>query len=137
MEPDWSLSIAVAPELNVNLQEAGRARSSTRHLALPHARVQQCHPGDRGSAAKERSAARPDARLSVAGDEHVLGAVLVEWFTSEVAVQRLQLQSGDVDESQPLVLRGPPQRTRSAVVEGEVDPVVTDEVPGVCGTGWS
>jgi hypothetical protein len=44
MEPDWSLSIAVAPELNVNLQEAGRARSSTRHLALPHASVQQCHP---------------------------------------------------------------------------------------------
>ena len=46
MEPDRSLSIAVAPELNVNLQEAGRARSSTRHLALPQGSVQQCHPSE-------------------------------------------------------------------------------------------
>jgi chromate transporter len=46
---------------------------------------------------------------SAAGDEHVLAAVAVERLTGEAAVEGLQLEAGDVEQAQPLVLRGPPQ----------------------------
>ncbi len=63
---------------------------------------------------------------SAAGNEHVLATVVVKWLFGEATVERLQLQAGDFEEPEPLVLRRPPQRARRAVVEDHVDPVVTD-----------
>lgn len=50
-------------------------------------------------------------------------------------MQRLELQTSDVDQPQPLVLRRPPQRARRAVVERHVDPVLADRVPVGVGHG--
>lgn len=55
--------------------------------------------------------------------------VIGERLAGEAAVKRLQVQAGDVDEPEPLVLGGPPQGTLRAGVEDDVDPVVTDRVP--------
>src|SRR5215204_1939426 len=83
-----------------------------------------------------RRSRRPSVVLSgwgSAGDEDVLGAVVVEWGAIEAAVHGLHLEAGDVDEAEPLVLRGPPQRAGSAIVQDDVDTVVADrEVISVC-----
>jgi hypothetical protein len=54
---------------------------------------------------------RPKRRgtRSAPRDEHVFGAVVRERLALEAPVQRLELQAGDVDQAQPLVLRCPPQ----------------------------
>src|SRR5215472_8589111 len=65
----------------------------------------------------------------VAGDEHVLVALVGAGLTGEAAVQRRNLQAGHVQQPQPLVLRRPPQGACPAAVEGEVDPVVAHPVP--------
>ncbi len=44
----------------------------------------------------------------------------------EPAVERLDLESGDVDEAEPLVLRGPPQTADATVVVHDVEAVVAD-----------
>jgi hypothetical protein len=46
----------------------------------------------------------------------------------EAAVKRLQLEAGDVEESEPLVLRCPPEGAPRAVVTDDVDPVVARRV---------
>jgi hypothetical protein len=63
------------------------------------------------------------------GDEHVLLAVVGERLAGEAAIQRLQLETGDVEEPEPLVPGRPPQRARRAVIAGNVDPVVPHRVP--------
>src|SRR5512132_608537 len=70
---------------------------------------------------------------STAGDEHVFAAVIVERASFEVPEERLELKPRDIEQPQPLVLGRPPQRTGRAVVEREVDPVVTDRVPDCVG----
>src|SRR5215469_6472206 len=73
--------------------------------------------------------ARRSGRWLAAGDEHVFPAVVAERFSGEAAVECLDLQARDIDESEPLVLGGPPHRTRCAAVEGDVDPVVAYRIP--------
>ena len=46
---------------------------------------------------------------SAAGDEHVLPALIGERLAGEAAMERLQLETGYVEEPEPLVLRGPPE----------------------------
>jgi hypothetical protein len=48
----------------------------------------------------------------------------------ETTVERLQVETGDIEEPEPLVLRRPPDGARRAVVEGDVDAVVAHRVPG-------
>src|SRR4051812_2912636 len=62
------------------------------------------------------------------GDEDVLAAVVVQRFAGESAVERLQAEARNVEEPQPFVLRRPPERTGSALVQGDVDTVVADAV---------
>jgi hypothetical protein len=62
-------------------------------------------------------------------DEDVLRAVVVEWLAAESAVKCLKRQPCGVEQPKPLVLRGPPQRARGAVLENYVDPVVANRVP--------
>ena len=68
-------------------------------------------------------------RDPAAGDEHVFAAVAGIRLAGEAAVERLQLEAADVEEPRPLLLGCPPQGTPRAVVEGDVDPVVTYRVP--------
>jgi hypothetical protein len=49
----------------------------------------------------------------VAGDEHVLVALVGERLTGEAAVERRHLQARYVQQSQSLVLRRPPQGAES------------------------
>ena len=63
------------------------------------------------------------------GDEHVLSAVVFERLAGEAGPERLQLETGDVDETEPLVLRCPPKRARSVSVQVDVDPIVSHRVP--------
>src|SRR5438874_8375759 len=74
-------------------------------------------------------------RGSAARDEDVLPAVLVERLAGETAMECFELQAGDVEESEPLVLGGPPQRACTALVEGDVDSVVSDRVLNGVGDG--
>src|SRR3954452_12937983 len=62
------------------------------------------------------------------GHEDVLTAVVVERLPGESAVERLEAQPRDVEEAQPFVLGRPPERTGSAIVQGDVDSVVADAV---------
>ena len=56
----------------------------------------------------------------------------------EAAVERLELEPGDVEQPLPLVLRRPPERDRPPVVVRDVDPVVGRRRSRiVCGTGSS
>src|SRR5579864_5046770 len=60
-------------------------------------------------------------------DEDVLVAVLPKRLAGKAAIELLELKSGDVEESEPLVLGGPPQRARPPIVQGDVDPVRSEE----------
>ena len=61
--------------------------------------------------------ARPEGMVSLpytsgtTCDEHVLAARIVEGFPVEPAVERLQVQLGDVQQAEPLVFGCPPQGT--------------------------
>ena len=62
------------------------------------------------------------------GQEDVLGAVVVERFAGESAIESFQPQARDVEEPQPFVLGCPPERTGSTIVQGDVDSVIADAV---------
>ena len=49
-------------------------------------------------------------------------------FPGEAAVERFQLETGDVEEPEPLVLGGPPEGARRAIVESHVDPIVASDL---------
>src|SRR6185503_5315264 len=51
-------------------------------------------------------------------------AVVVNRLAGEATVERLHLKSGDFEEPKPLVPGSPPERTRRAAVEDDIDPVV-------------
>src|SRR6266571_7255129 len=70
-----------------------------------------------------------------AAHEDVLPAVFCERLAGEAAVKGLEFQTGHVEESEPLVLRCPPERARLAAVEGEVDSIVADGVANGVGHG--
>ena len=52
------------------------------------------------------------------GQEDVLGAVVVERFAGESAIESYQPQARDVEEPQRFVLGCPPERTGSTIVQG-------------------
>ena len=62
------------------------------------------------------------------GYEDVLTAVVVERFPGESAMESFEAQARDVEEPQPFVLGCPPERTGSAIVQGDVDSVIADAV---------
>src|SRR3954454_9996051 len=62
------------------------------------------------------------------GHEDVLTAVVVERFPGEPAIESFEAEARDVEEPEPFVLRRPPKGTGPAVVQGDVDSVVTDAV---------
>ncbi len=64
-----------------------------------------------------------------AGDEDVIAAFVVERLAGEAAVQRFQLEAGDVEQPEPFVPRRPPERARRTAVEREIDAVFADRVP--------
>ena len=102
-------------------------------VAITLARQHRLAPWDAAILAAARRAGRAEieprsAPLSTPRDEHVLRAVVRERLALEAAVQRLELQTGHVEQAQPLVLRRPPQRARPAAVEHQVDPVIADRV---------
>src|SRR4051812_11890801 len=66
--------------------------------------------------------------------EDVLAAVFGEGLAGEPAVQRLQMEPGDVEQAEPFVLGRPPERACLAAVEDEVDPIVAD---GVANGVWN
>ncbi len=74
---------------------------------------------------------------SAMGNEDVLAAVVVERLLGEPAVERFQPETGDVEEAEPFILGGPPQRAGRPGVELDVDPVVADGVPVHVGHGQS
>jgi hypothetical protein len=63
-----------------------------------------------------------------AGYEDVLVAVVVERLPGESGIESFQPQARDLEESQPFVFGCPPERTGSAIVQGDVDPVLADAV---------
>src|SRR5918911_1078613 len=63
-----------------------------------------------------------------AGHEDVLVAVVVERLAGESAVESFEVQASDVEQPQPFVLGGPPERTGSITVQGDVDAVIADAV---------
>src|SRR6188508_2414086 len=65
---------------------------------------------------------------SAVHDEDVLATRCRQRTPVEVAVQRVDGESRDVDETEPLVLRRPPQRAPAAVVAHDVDAIVRDVV---------
>src|SRR5215218_9704734 len=62
------------------------------------------------------------------GHEDVLTAVVVERFPGESAIESFEAQTRDVEEPQPFVLGCPPERTRSTIVQGDVDSVIAHAV---------
>jgi len=60
---------------------------------------------------------RRSTAVSSVGDEHIFPAVIGVRLTGEPGIERLQLESGDVEEPEPLVLRCPPEGAPRAVVE--------------------
>lgn len=65
-----------------------------------------------------------------AGDEYVFAAVVRERLAGESSIERLQAQTRDVDQPEPLVLLRPPERAGPAGIKRKVDPVVARRPPG-------
>src|SRR5262249_17695123 len=63
-------------------------------------------------------------RSSRASDEHVFPAIVSKRLACEATVEHFQLETGDVEQPEPLVLGCPPQRALRAIVECQVDPIV-------------
>jgi len=76
-------------------------------------------------------------RSSRASDEHVFPAIVSKRLSCEATVERFQLETGNVDEPEPLVLGCPPERARRAIVECQVDPIVPYGIPDGMGRGSS
>src|SRR5439155_18017480 len=66
-------------------------------------------------------------------DPHLLLAPLVVWPPVEPAIERFDLEPGDLDEALPFRARRPPERDRRALRQRDVDPIVrrnlVDPVP--------
>jgi hypothetical protein len=67
---------------------------------------------------------RGSTAVWTAGDEDALATVRRERLPGETAVECFQAESGDVEQTEPLVLRGPPQMASRVVVTHEIDSVV-------------
>ena len=68
---------------------------------------------------------------STAGDEDLFPAVVGKRLAGKAGVERVHLESGDVEEPEPLVLGGPPEGDRRAIVADNVDPIIARCVPDV------
>ena len=66
---------------------------------------------------------------SRASDEHIFPAIVSKRLPCEAAVERFQLETGDIEEPEPLVLGCPPEGALRAIVEGQVDPIVAYGIP--------
>ncbi len=73
-------------------------------MSLPGAHVQP--PGPRGMIS---CCSLKSRRRSIAGDEHVLPAIVGERLAGKAAVHRLHLKARDVDEREPFILSCPPE----------------------------
>src|ERR671924_557035 len=63
-----------------------------------------------------------------AGHQDVLVAFVVERSAGKPAIESFEPQARDVEQPQPFVLGGPPERTGSTIVQGDVDSVIADAV---------
>jgi hypothetical protein len=72
-------------------------------------------------------------RSSRASDEHIFPAIVSKRLPCEAAVERFHLETGDIEKPEPLVLGGPPEGARRAIVECQVDPIVAYGIPDSMG----
>ena len=66
---------------------------------------------------------------STASDEHIFPAIVCKRLPYEAAIERFHLETGDVEEPEPLVSCCPPEGTLRAIGERHVDPIVAHGIP--------